>query len=133
MNHINISVYYSIKLLGRSEIYIYTGHYRTLTKIKKNREEFWEYNGGKRETKNQKEKKIRCNWEEKKKRRGKREEEREIEVKTEKLSYFVSLFNIGPYDRQQTRQKTGKNFNKFQGGGNFSGGHNIYPWRDIYP
>ena len=35
---------------------------------------------------------------------------------------FVSLFNKGPYDRQKSMQKTGKNFKKFQTGGRGVGG-----------
>ena len=36
--------------------------------------------------------------------------------------FFVSLFNIGPYDRQKSMQKTGKNIKNFRGGGkDFSG------------
>ena len=44
---------------------------------------------------------------------GKREEKKGIVVKEEgKYPYFVSLFNIGPYDRQKSMPKRGKNFKK---------------------
>ena len=48
-------------------------------------------------------------------RRGKREEKKGIVVKKKgKYPYFVSLFNIGPYDRQKKSPKIGKNFRIFQ-------------------
>ena len=44
---------------------------------------------------------------EKRKRKGNRSK------KEGNCPYFVSLFNIGPYVRQKSLQKTGKNFKKF--------------------
>ena len=47
--------------------------------------------------------------------------------KEEKYVYFVSLFNIGPYDRQKNQKKTEKKeFLKLSMGGKiFQGGPNI--------
>ena len=58
-------------------------------------------------------------WEKGKKRRENGRKEGNSSKKERKYTYFVSLFNIGPYDRPKSPQKTGKNFKKFQGGNFF--------------
>ena len=72
-----------------------------MTKIR-NREELRGRIGGKEK---RKERKLRG------------EEKREIGVKRENSPYFVSLFNIGPYDRQKSPKKTGKTSIHFKGEG----------------
>ena len=64
-----------------------------------------------------------------KKKEGKGEEERKIGVKIRKTFLFLFPCLIqgkGPYDRQKSPQKTGKNFN-FQGGGCILSLYSIVP------
>ena len=70
-------------------------------KKQKNREEFRGKIWGR-----QKEEKREEQRKKGRQRRGKREEKKGIVVKKKgKYPYFVSLFNIGPYDRQKSLQK----------------------------
>ena len=71
---------------------------------------------------------MRDNWGKIRQKKYEKEEKRGNRSKNESnlyYPYFVSLFNIGPYDCQKSPQKS-REISK--GGGEiFQGGHNIYP------
>ena len=99
---------------------MYSGHYsprprggggkELLKKKKKKRKEFKGRSEGKEKR-----------WE-KKSEKGRKKGNTSIK-KEGNYSYFVSLLNIGHYDR-----KNRKDFKKFQGGKIFLCGHNLYSW-----
>ena len=84
-------------------------------------------------------KNLREKWgkrKEVKKKRGRMEEKREKETNGGNYPYFISLFYIGPYDRQKKVRKKQGLFKKIVKV--FPNGHNIYPcncskkWRNSY-